>query len=322
MKTVLVCGAAGFIGKNVLERLLPRTDLRVVAVLHKTGLPGDLAGHPRLTTVYADLTRAEEVARALKGVDAVVQAAATTSGAKDIVNTPAHHVTDNAVMNSLLLRACHDAGVGHFLFFSCTVMYPDQARPVKETDFTGEVTDRYFGVGWTKVYVEKMCEFYARLGRTRCTVMRHSNVYGPHDKYDLERSHVFGATVAKVMAAKDGKVVVWGEGTEARDLLYVADLVDFVEAALDRQKTPFELVNVGAGTAVSVAELVRRVIARSGRPLSVEFDKTKPTIPFSLSVDRAKAKVLFGWEPKTGLDVGIDKSLAWYRDHVVKGAAA
>lgn len=322
MKTVLVCGASGFIGKNVLERLLPRTDLRVVAVVHKTALPSSLAGHPRLTTVYADLTRAEEVARALRGVDAVVQAAATTSGAKDIVNTPAHHVTDNAVMNSLLLRACHEGGVGHFLFFSCTVMYPDQARPVKEEDFDGKVTDRYFGVGWTKVYVEKMCEFYARLGRTRMTVVRHSNVYGPHDKYDLERSHVFGATVAKVMTARGGKVVVWGEGKEARDLLYVADLVDFVEAALDRQKAAFELVNVGAGMAVSVAELVRRVIARSGRPLAVEFDRTKPTIPFSLSVDRSKAKALFGWEPKTSLDEGIDKSLAWYRDHVDGGVAS
>lgn len=322
MKSVLVCGASGFIGKNVLERLLARPDLKVTAVVHKTSLPAALAGHARLTTVYADLTRAEEVARVLKGVDAVVQAAATTSGAKDIVNTPAHHVTDNAVMNSLLLRACHDMGVGHFFFFSCTVMYPDQARPVKEEDFNGAVTERYFGVGWTKVYVEKMCEFYARLGRTRFTVMRHSNIYGPHDKYDLERSHVFGATVAKVMTAKDGKVVVWGEGKEARDLLYVADLVEFVEAALDRQKTPFELVNVGAGTAVSVAELVRRVIARSGRALEVEFDRTKPTIPFSLAVDRTKAKVLFGWEPKTGLDEGIDRSLAWYREHVAREAAA
>lgn len=322
MKTVLVCGASGFIGKNVLERLLPRTDLRVVAVVHKTALPSVLTGHARLTTVYADLTRAEEVARVLKGVDAVVQAAATTSGAKDIVNTPAHHVTDNAVMNSLLLRACHDMGVGHFLFFSCTVMYPDQARPVKEEDFDGKVTDRYFGVGWTKVYIEKMCEFYARLGRTRMTVVRHSNVYGPHDKYDLERSHVFGATVAKVMTAQGGKVVVWGEGKEARDLVYVADLVDFVEAALDRQKTPFELANVGAGTAVSVADLVHRVIARSGRALSVEFDRTKPTIPFSLAVDRTKAKVLFGWEPKTSLDEGIDKSLAWYRGHVASGVAS
>ncbi|MBI3298553.1 MAG: NAD-dependent epimerase/dehydratase family protein [Elusimicrobia bacterium] len=314
MRTVLVCGAAGFIGRNVLERLAGRGDVKVRAVVHKRRLPEDLA--KKVEVVEADLTRAEDVARVLTGVDHVVQAAATTSGSKDIVDRPYHHVTDNAVMNSLLLRACHELGVKHLLFFSCTVMYPSAAQPVKESGFDGNITDRYFGVGWTKVYIEKMCEFYARLGKTRFTVVRHSNVYGPHDKYDLEKSHVFGATVAKVMTAKDGKVTVWGEGTEARDLLYAADLVDFVEAALELQKTPFELCNVGAGTAVSVRELVERIIARSGKTLRLEFDRTKPTIPFTLAVDAARAKQVFGWTPKTSLDDGIDKSLAWYKENV------
>ena len=54
---------------------------------------------------------------------------------------------------------------------------------------------QYFGAGWTKVYIEKMCEFYSRIGDTKYTVMRHSNVFGPHDKFDLEKSHVFGATI-------------------------------------------------------------------------------------------------------------------------------
>ena len=82
--------------------------------------------------------------------------------------------------------------------------------------------------GNTKVYVEKMCEFFSRLGKTKHTVLRHSNMYGPHDKYDLEKSHVFGATVTKVMNSTDGKVNVWGTGEEKRDLLYVGDLVDFI----------------------------------------------------------------------------------------------
>lgn len=316
MKRVLLCGASGFIGKNILERLLAREDLRVRAVVHKTPLHPASAKHPRLESVTADLTRAEDVDRVLEGVDQVVQAAATTSGAKDIVSRPYHHVTDNAVMNSLLLRACHEKGTKHLLFFSCTVMYPERAEPVKESDFDGRITDRYFGVGWTKVYIEKMCEFYARLGKTRFTVLRHSNIYGPHDKYDLERSHVFGATVAKVMTAKDGKVVVWGEGTEARDMLYVSDLVDLVEAALERQTTPFELMNAGSGEAVSVADLVKRIIARSGRALRIEYDKTKPTIPFKLAVDRSRAESLFGWSPKVPLDEGIDRSLAWYKENL------
>ena len=92
-----------------------------------------------------------------------------------------------------------------------------------------------------------MCQFYSRLGKTKHTVIRHSNMYGPYDKYDLEKSHVFGATVTKVMESKDGKVNVWGTGEEKRDLLYVEDLVDFIDTALNNQSSPYELFNVGLG---------------------------------------------------------------------------
>src|SRR5262249_26341006 len=160
---------------------------------------------------------------------------------------------------------CHERQVGHVVFFSCTVMYGEKPHPVRETDFDGTLTAPYFGVGWTKVYLEKMCEFYSRLGSTRYTAIRHANVYGPFDKFDLEKSHVLGATVAKVMMARNGKVVVWGNGTEQRDLLYVDDLVRLVDAVLERQTAPFELINAGSGRAVSVADLVRLIIARSGR---------------------------------------------------------
>ncbi|MFA5140181.1 MAG: NAD-dependent epimerase/dehydratase family protein [Elusimicrobiota bacterium] len=308
---LLICGASGFIGKNLVERFSSLPGCETHAVMHKTPLH-----KPGVRAVHADLTRAEDVARAVKGMDVVLQAAAVTSGAKDIATRPHIHVADNAVMNSLLLRACHDHKVGHVVFFSCTVMYPSGPEPVRETDFDGRISDPYFGVGWTKVYAEKLCEFYSRLGRVRHTVIRHSNIYGPHDKFDLERSHVFGATVAKVLGARDGRVVVWGEGTEERDLLYVDDLADFVQAAVARQKTPFELLNVGSGSRISVAELVRKVIARSGRDLRVEFDAGKPTIPFSLSLDCGLARERFGWTPKTPLDAGIDRTLEWVRKNV------
>ena len=311
-KTILLCGATGFIGRNLLERFAADPAYRVRAVWHKKK-PLPRRG---VEWVKADLCRQDDVRRVMKDVYAVIQAAATTSGSKDIVERPYTHVTDNAVMNSLLMRAAFEENVERFVFFSCTVMYAVQQRPVREEDFAHAITDRYYGVGWTKVYVEKMCEFYSRLGRTKFTAIRHSNIYGPHDKYDLERSHVFGATVAKVMTSKDGRVVVWGKGTEKRDLLYVDDLVDFTAAALKKQKTPFELVNVGSGRAVSVAELVKLIIKRSGRKLTIAYDRSKPSIPFRLAVDSRKARARFGWRPKVSLEKGVDRSLAWYKKHV------
>jgi nucleoside-diphosphate-sugar epimerase len=259
-----------------------------------------------------------QVDQVVRGVDIIIHAAATTSGARDIVQRPQIHVTDNAVMSSLLLRAAHEHGVGRFLFFSCTVMYPSQDAPLRETDFdaSAELHHRYFGVGWTKIYIEKMCEFYSRLGATRHTVLRHSNIYGPHDKYDLERSHVFGATVTKVMQASDGRVVVWGTGEEARDLLHVSDLVRCVRLALDNQSTLFGLYNVGAGHAVTIRDLVTAIIHGAGRSLQIEHDLSKPTIPTRLALDCAHAQEALGWTPEISLEDGIARTLAWYSEHM------
>ena len=138
-------------------------------------------------------------------------------------------------------------------------------------------------------------------------------MYGPHDKFDLERSHVFGATVAKCLTSTDGRVRVWGSGEEARDLLYVGDLVGFVERALDGPESPFELYNVGAGAAVTINDLVARIAAAGGRDLTVEHDLTKPTIKTSVYLDCAKAGRHLGWSPTVSLDAGIAKTIEWWR---------
>jgi len=315
---VLVCGATGFIGRNLIERLSARDDMEVYGTYFKTQPIGSITHGDKVSFANVDLTNADQVNRVIEGKDIVIQAAAVTSGARDIVTKPYIHVTDNAVMNSLIFRACYESKVDHVVFFSCSTMYPNQEIPVKEEDFDYRIIDKYFGVGWTKVYIEKMCEFYPRISNTKYTAIRHSNIYGPHDKYDLERSHVFGATVTKVMNAKDGKVVVWGDGSEERDLLYVSDLVDFVERVLEYQEAPFELINVGYGSSVSIKHLVERIIEISGIELTIEFDTTKPTIKFSVTMDIEKARKRYGWEPKVSLEDGIRKTLSWYRENVLR----
>jgi len=167
-----------------------------------------------------------------------------------------------------------------------------------------------------------MCEFFSRLGVTRHTVFRHSNVYGPHDKFDLERSHVLGATITKTMTAQDGKLVVWGTGEEARDLLYVDDLVDAVERAIDRQTEPYRLYNIGAGHVVTIKDLVHKIVRASGLDLRIEHDLSQPTIPTSFSLDCGKARRELGWQPKVALDDGIARTVAWWRANIGPGGAA
>lgn len=313
-RKILICGASGFIGRNISEALAERDAFEV----YGTYLRSKPLVHSGTRMIQADLTQQEDVHRVVKGMDFIIQAAAATSGAKDIITKPYYHVTDNAVMNSLIFRSAYEHKVRHVVFFSCTVMYQPSGIPVRETDFDAnkEIYPNYFGVGWTKVYIEKLCEFYSRIGSTKYTVIRHSNVYGPYDKFDLERSHVFGATITKVMATNDGKIVVWGSGEEERDLLYISDLVDFVLISLDKQVEKFQLCNVGYGSSISVRNLVNKIIVCSGKDTRIEYDLSKPTIKTKLCLDISKAKACFGWYPKVTLDDGIRKTFDWYKANI------
>ena len=318
-KRLLICGATGFIRRNLAEFFSRQEEFQVIGVCHLKP-PFE---YPGLEWIQADLTSSTDVERALTGIDVIIQAAATTSGAKDIVTRPHIHVADNAVMNSLLFRAAFDKKVGHVVFFSCTVMLQTSERAQTEEDFDANVPihPRYFGAGWTKVYLEKMSEFYSRIGSTRYTVIRHSNVYGPHDKFDLERSHVFGATVTKVMTARDGRIVIWGSGEEGRDLLYVDDLADCVDRAIRSQTSPFAIYNCGYGEAIIVKHLVEKIIEKSGRSLRVEYDLSQPSIKTSVFLDCGKAKRELGWVRATSLDRGIDQTLAWWRAHIASSCS-
>tara|TARA_R110000824_G_scaffold22535_7_gene82405 strand:+ start:104 stop:1075 length:972 start_codon:yes stop_codon:yes gene_type:complete len=321
MKNILICGASGFMGRNIADSFLKDKNY----IVYGTGNSRIVENINQYEKFYScDLTSKEGIAHVFNHTglkyDIVIQAAANTSGSKDIIERPYLHVTDNAVMNSLLLQACYDYSVGHMLFLSCGVMYNPERTPVTEADFYLDegIFKNYFGVGWTKVYVEKMCEFFASLGRTKHTAVRHSNTYGPYDKYDLEKSHMFGATIAKVMKADDGdEIVVWGDGTTERDLLYVDDVVDFIHLAIQKQEKEYDLFNVGMGKSFSVNEIVSKIIEYSGKKLTTKNDLDKPNINTKLAFNSEKALSEFGWSPKNTLDEGIKKTLLWYNKNIV-----
>ena len=317
-KKILVCGATGFIGRNVAEFFSRQGSVEVVGVFHNT----PPYSNPQISWVQADLTQVEDVDRVIKGVDIVIQAASVTSGVKDVFSRPSIHITDNAIMNSLLFRSAFEHKVGHFVLFSCSVMYPSSDQPLKESDFNADtkIHSKNFGGAWNKVYFEKMCEFFSAQGSTRFTAIRHSNVFGPYDKFDLEKSHVFGATVTKVMkVSSPGKIMAWGEGREERDLLYVSDLVEFIRLAIEKQNEPFFMCNVGRGKSISIKEMIEKIIQISGKDITVKFDKSKPSINTKIALDSELARQRFGWEPTVAIEEGIRKTLDWYKSNIEMG---
>ena len=310
MKNLLLCGANGFIGKNILERLSKNKNFHITATYLKSE-PGEEKDN--VTWVNADLRDYKDVNRVVDGIDIILQYAATTTGAKDIVSKPYIHVTDNAIMNSLLMRAAFEKNVKHFVMPSCTIMYQDSSSPLSESDFNenDEIFFKYYGAGNTKIYLGKMCKFYSNIGNTKYTVLRQSNIYGPHDKYDLEKSHVFGATITKVMTAKE-KITVWGKGKEERDFLHVHDLLDLIDLSIKNQVKPYVLINASYGKSVSIEKLVKTVIKESGKNLKIEYDVTKPNINTKIAISNQLAHDIFRWSPKYSLKEGVKNTLAWY----------
>ncbi len=310
-KKILVCGATGFIGRNVAEYLSQREDYEICGT-YLNSCP-----YMEIELIKADLTNKEDVERVTKNKDVIVQMAANTSGAGKIFTSPHIHITDNAIINSLLLRAAFDNHVKHFIFPSSSTVYPSSDTLIKETDKV-DIHPVYFGSANTKLYIERMCEFFSKQGRTKHTILRQSNIYGPYDKFDLERSHVFGASITKVMKAEEGSAIkVWGTGEEKRDLLHVSDLVKLIELAIDKQDSPFELFNVGSGSYTSIEELVKKIIRFSGKKIRIEYDISKPTIKTNLALDSSKAKECFNWKPQVSLDEGIRKTMDWYKTNVL-----
>jgi len=317
---ILILGASGFIGRHILSYYSQKKGCEVNGVYFKNK-PLEF-GNTKL--IKANLMERSEIKGLFNGYDIVIQAAAATTGINDVIHTPAVHVTDNAVMNSLVLREASEAGVRKFIFFSCTVMYqkkdyPFREMPVIETDdnLDDEIHPTYFGVGWTKVYVEKMCEFYSRISNMKTHCVRHSNIYGPQDKFDHLRSHVIGATIRKTFASDTGPINVWGDGSEFRDYLYISDLVEAVARLISlKDDERFNLWNVGSGRKTVIRDLVELIKEISGKNnREIVFDYSKPTAKTGLLLDSSKIQLKTGWIPRVSLREGLAKTIDWYKSN-------
>ena len=202
----MILGATGFIGKNIA--LYFSKKFKIKATYNKK-IPFK---NSNIEWIKCDLKSTKKNTNLFNNIDIVINAAAVTSGVKDIIDRPHIHVNDNVLMNvNILKQIFKNNNIKHYIFFSCTVMYQSSNKKQNEQKFNYQIIEKYFGVGWTKVYIEKLCKFYSNFLNTKFTIIRHSNIYGPYDKFDLEKSHVLGATISKVMNAKK-EITIWGRG--------------------------------------------------------------------------------------------------------------
>jgi len=316
---VLVTGGAGFVGVNLIGRLL-QLGAQVTATLHERDA---VVRDPRVRYLKVDLRSAADCGAAVAGSQYIFMCAANTSGAAVMASTPLVHLTPNVLMNLLMLEAAYAAGVQKFLFISSNTVYPVTDNPVREGDVTNEFFEKYFIVAWMKRFTELVCEMYStRIAKPMKTVVvRPANIYGEHDDFEWETSHVIPALIRKVVE-RQTPLQVWGDGNDLKEFIYVRDFVEGMLLAMERLEC-FDPINIAAGKPCTVREVLQMLLAIDGyQDAKVVFDASKPTMIPKRLIDPSKAEQLLGFRASTSMEEGLRRTVAWYRSTRCAGNAA
>ncbi|MEW5911537.1 MAG: NAD-dependent epimerase/dehydratase family protein [Thermodesulfobacteriota bacterium] len=309
-KNVLISGGNGFIGSNLVRRLLAE-GANVRATIHRHE---PVINDESIEYIRCDLTKGEDCAKACRHMDYVFMCAAVTSGASVMEKTPLVHLTPNLIMNARLLEAAYEAQVKKILFISSNTVYPVSEFPVKEEDVTNEFFHKYFIVAWMKRFSEIMCDMYSnKISRPmHAVVVRPANVYGPYDDFDWETSHVLPALIRRVVERHD-PIKIWGDGNDVKDFIYVDDLVSGLLLAMDRLHG-YEPINIASGKGYKLRDLLHMIIGLDGyQDAVVEYDTSKPTmIPFRV-LDTSKAEKKIGFRAMVPIEDGLRRTIEWYR---------
>ncbi len=242
--------------------------------------------------------------------DFVFLAAARVGGINANNLYRAEFIYDNLMMEANIVHASWVNNVKKLLFLGSSCIYPRMApQPLKEEYLlTGllEHTNEPYAVA--KIAGIKLCDAYrAQYGCNFISVMP-TNLYGPNDNYDLEKSHVLPAILRKVITAKrnnEPSVKIWGSGTPLREFLYVDELAEACIFLMQEYNEP-GLVNVGTGQPISILDLARLIIKVVGYKGSIEMDSSKPDGTPQKYMDVSKLNGL-GWRSVISLEEGIRK---------------
>jgi len=298
---IFVAGHRGLVGSAICRALGTR---RFDHVITRTRDELDLRD-PAAVDAFFRIERPEYV----------ILAAAKVGGILANDSYPVEFLRDNLEIQTHVIDAAYRHEVGKLAFLGSSCIYPKLApQPLREDALlTGplEPTNEWYAIA--KIAGIKLCQAFAKQHGFSAISLMPTNLYGPGDNFDLASSHVLPALIRKFHEAKESgapTVTVWGSGRPRREFLYVDDLADAVCFLMEHYDSP-EIINVGVGDDISIAELaelVRGIVGFDGRTV---FDRNKPdgTPRKLLDVTRLTA---LGWRATTDLATGIRATYRWF----------
>lgn len=306
---ILVTGATGFLGKTVC------------ALLEERGEAFDRTSR----TLGADLRDREQTFRLFERVRpaVVVNCAAYVGGIHFGLKHEGELFTNNLLMTVNLLEACREFGISRLANPISNCAYPAKAMFFKEEEFwDGPLHESVLSYGFARKASWVGARAYARQYGLDAINLIFSNMYGPGDHFEAERSHALGALVLRIARAKEEEapeVVVWGSGRPVREWLHVRDGAEALLRAIEIPAYD-EPINVGVGKGISIlemAEMIKEAVGYRGR---IEIDPSKPDGTPYKTVDGSRGEKLLGWRPRIGFREGLRETVAWYLREMRKGA--
>lgn len=304
---IYIAGHRGMVGSAILENLKENGYTNIVTATSKDL---DLRNQQATNEFIAE-----------HKPDVVIISAARVGGILANNEYPWQFLYDNLMIEVNLINAAHENDVQDLIFLGSSCIYPKMApQPLKEEYLmTGplEPTNEWYAVA--KITGIKLCQaLNKQYGRNYISMMP-TNLYGPHDNFDLKTSHVLPAMIRKFHEAKKNDhatVPLWGSGSPMREFLHVQDLAESVRFVMEYDgKLEYDLINAGTGKDLTIKELAKTVQKVTGHKGSISWDVTKPDGTPRKLMDVSRINEL-GWKAEIGLEEGIENTYQWFLDHL------
>lgn len=309
MERVLVTGGAGFIGSNLVEELVERGNEVVVLDDLYLGDESNLSEvEDEIEFVKGSVLDEDDVEKALQGVDTVFHLAARSSSPMHKEN-PAEGARVNIEGFIRTVEAAKNEEVEKIVYASTSSMY-GSVKPPHHEGQNPKPANLYTA---SKMSREKYAEAYSYTNQIETTGMRFFSVFGPHEKAKGKYANVITQFLWKMM--DDEQPVIWGDGQQERDFIYVEDVVDaIIKASKRKDKLDGEVINVGRGEPATFNHVVESLSEQLGKDIEAEHvENPRDKYVREHNADNSKAKELLGWEPEHSFEEGLEKTLRYYK---------